>query len=246
MGAVDLLRFPDDSALAEAAAARWLAALELAHRCGRPHHVALSGGRIARRFFDAVVAHAAGRESLLERVHFFWADERCVPPDDPESNFRLAFERLLRPLNIPAAHIHRVRGEAPPEIAAAEASAELQRVLGGRPGEPAVLDLVFLGMGEDGHIASLFPGVADAPAPGDAPYRAVTAPKPPPARVTLDYGPLADAREVWVLASGPGKDVALRNSLSPEGQTPLARLLRRRPRTVILTDIAGVPDGASG
>jgi 6-phosphogluconolactonase len=237
MGEAELIRFPNAGVLAEAAARRWLDVLEAANRRGAALHVALSGGRIARPFFAAFSALAQERRVSLERAHFFWADERCVPPDHPESNFRLAHETLLEPLHVARDRIHRIRGESPPAAAAAEASAELLRTVRERRGGQPVLDVVFLGMGEDGHVASLFPGAADAPGAGGAPYRAVVSPKPPPERVTLDYGPLAAAREVWVLVSGAGKSQALRASLSPQGRTPLARVIQSRPRTVLFTDL---------
>lgn len=232
----ELIPFANAEELVSRVAASWLERIEAARRSAQNHCVALSGGRIARPFFAAVVALSQQRAVAWERVHFFWADERCVSPEHPESNFRLAREALLEPLNIAAAQIHRIRGEAPPAVAAAEASAELLRVVRERAGGQPVLDLVLLGMGEDGHVASLFPGEADAPAPGGAPYRAVVAPKPPPERVTLDYGALAAAREVWVLVSGPGKAPALQASLAAEGCTPLARVIQSRPHTVIFTD----------
>ncbi|MDW8310642.1 MAG: 6-phosphogluconolactonase [Verrucomicrobiales bacterium] len=224
-------------ALAEAAARRWIDVLAGLKPGDAALHIALSGGRTAGPLFGAVVALARQRRIVWERVHFFWADERCVPPDHAESNFRLARARLLEPLNIAPNQIHRIRGEAPPADAAAEASAELGRVVRERANGQPVLDLVLLGMGEDGHVASLFPGVADTPAPGGAPYRAVIAPKPPPARVTLDYGPLAVAREVWVLVSGSGKADALRASLGPDARTPLARVIQARARTVLFSDV---------
>jgi 6-phosphogluconolactonase len=92
-------------------------------------------------------------------------------------------------------------------------------------------------MGEDGHTASLFPGEAASVMEDPAMYRAVTATKPPPRRITLGYGAIAAAREAWVLASGKGKEAALRESLSPAGRTPLARVLRMRSLTRIYTDV---------
>jgi 6-phosphogluconolactonase len=104
-------------------------------------------------------------------------------------------------------------------------------------GRPA-LDLVLLGMGEDGHVASLFPDAAPEVVRSQAFYLPVVGPKPPPRRLSLSYRAIAAARQVWVLASGPGKEEALRESLSPQGRTPLGRVLQSRPRTLILTDIA--------
>jgi 6-phosphogluconolactonase len=97
--------------------------------------------------------------------------------------------------------------------------------------------LVFLGLGENGHVASLFPEESESEMADPAVYRAVVAVKPPPRRITLGYAALAAARQVWVLASGAGKEDALRDSLAPNGRTPLARVLQRRAQTRIFTDI---------
>jgi 6-phosphogluconolactonase len=92
-------------------------------------------------------------------------------------------------------------------------------------------------MGEEGHVASLFPGEPASVTSLPALYRPVEVPKPPPNRVTLGYGAIAAARQVWVLVSGTGKEGALRQSLAPAGQTPLARVLRARAGTRIYTDV---------
>lgn len=223
-------------------------ALELAGQCAAefsswatrsaaPVSVAVSGGRIAKEFFSVVARLARERGHSLAHVHFFWADERCVPPTDAESNYRIATELLFQPLGLPAASIHRLRGEDEPEAAARAAEAELRRIAPANGAGQPVLDLVLLGMGEDGHVASLFPGESEAVMDSPAVYRAVTASKPPPRRITLGYAAIAAAREVWVMASGAGKEAALRESLSPVGQTPLARILRARNRTRIFSDI---------
>ena len=172
----------------------------------------------------------------LAHVEFFWADERCVPPDDPESNFRLASEHLLQPLRVASERIHRVRGELEPAAAAREAEAELRRVVSDTADGQPVLDLVFLGMGEDGHVASLFPADVEG-VTSPAVYRSAIGPKPPPQRVTLGYAPLRLARQVWVVASGAGKEEALQRSVRGDRNTPLGRLLTMREQTRILTDI---------
>jgi 6-phosphogluconolactonase len=239
----ELIRCPTGEALARSVAVRWLSQLAASPPARGPHCVALSGGRIARKFFDAVVSVARTGPACLSKVHFFWADERCVPPTDSESNFGIARDLLLAPLEIQPDRIHRIRGEIPPDWAAAEAEAEICRIaeLNGF-GQPA-LDLIFLGMGEDGHVASLFPDAPAEVAACNAVYLPVSATKAPPLRISISYPAIAAAREVWVLASGAGKEAALAESLSTEGKTPLAKVLRQRERTVIFSDIEPGPAG---
>ncbi len=256
---IDLISFASADELARTVANAWLDEIEPANRAGKTHCVALSGGRITQKFFIATVEQAKARKISFEPVHFFWADERCVPPTDPESNFKLASELLFSPLKIPASQIHRIRGEAPPDQAVMLATAELIRMVpillrapaSSRPGgsrkpqpagetpalpgnSPPALDLIFLGMGEDGHVASLFPDAPPEILNCAGPYLAIeNSPKPPPRRISLSYAAIAAARQVWVLVSGAGKQAALRESLRPGGRTPLARVLRSRSRTKI-------------
>jgi 6-phosphogluconolactonase len=238
MSRFELISFPGETELANQAAADWVRQIETSTGVAAPFLVALSGGRIVRRFFTAVATLVKARALSLNTVHFFWSDERCVPSADPESNFAAARELLLAPLAIPDAQIHRLRGEDPPEIAAAAAEKELRSLaplsVHGQP----VFDLLFLGLGEDGHVASLFPGESETNIASPAVFRAVTAVKPPPRRLTLGYPAIGAGRQVWVLASGAGKEGALRNSLAPNGATPLARVLKLRSQTKIFTDIS--------
>ena len=155
--------------------------------------VAISGGRIAKDFFGAVSRQAKERCQSLAHVHFFWADERCVPPDHAESNYRSAAELLFAPLGLPPQNLHRIRGEDEPEHATREAERELRRTASENTAGQPVLDLILLGMGEDGHVASLFPGEAEDTMNSPAVYRAVTASKPPPRRITLGYATIAAA-----------------------------------------------------
>jgi 6-phosphogluconolactonase len=231
----ELKPFGSASVLAAQCAAEFVAWAALS---AAPKSAAISGGRIAKDYFSALARLAEERGQSLAHVHFFWADERCVPPEHAESNYRSAAELLFQPLGLPAANIHRIRGEDDPNAAAREAENELCRFASVNASSQPVLDLVLLGMGEDGHVASLFPGEPEATMSSPVVYRAVTASKPPPRRVTLGYAAIAAAREVWVLASGAGKEAALRESLAPGGRTPLARVLRERDGTRIFTDIA--------
>jgi 6-phosphogluconolactonase len=240
----ELLSFASTDELAQAVASAWLDEIESANRAGKPHCVALSGGRIAQKFFASVVEQARVRKmgdgdtpSLPSNVHFFWADERCVPPDDAESNFAIARKFLFAPLKIGDAQIHRIHGEDSPEAAAKAASAEISKISPLNEAGQPILDIIFLGMGEDGHVASLFPGEPDVLISDRAIYRAVkNSPKPPPNRVTLGYAVIAVAKQVWVLVSGTGKEAALRESLLSKGRTPLARVTQFKTRAKIFSD----------
>jgi len=232
---VELTRFASDSELAHAVAAKWLEEIETAGRSGTPHCAALSGGRIAGKLFSTMAELVGGVGRRLSPVQFFWADERCVPPTDPESNFRTARELLFTPLQVADAQIHRIQGEAPPTSAVTKAEAEICRIAPLNCDGQPVLDLILLGMGEDGHVASLFPREPESVAASNSVYRRVTAPKSPPQRITLGYMAIAAARQVWVLVSGPGKEAALRESLMAAGQTPLASVLKSRSQTRVFT-----------
>jgi 6-phosphogluconolactonase len=231
----ELRSFPDEQALAVAAAKDWLALLQ---KSSGPHTVALSGGRVAKTFFIAVADRAKASGATLANVHFFWADERCVEPADPESNFRLAWEHLLRPLGIGPDNIHRLKGERIPSAAVAEANQDIRRIVPRDGAGVPILDMIFLGMGEDGHIASLMPNASLAVLESREPFVHVSnSPKPPPNRLTITYPVLAAAKNVWALVASAGKAEALRDSLRPDGQTPLARVLRSRGQTLIYTDL---------
>jgi 6-phosphogluconolactonase len=201
--------------------------------------IALPGGSVATEAFPRL----AKLPLDWSRVHFFWADERAVPPSDPESNFGLAERLWLKPAAVPETSIHRMPADAVDlDKAAAEYETELTRI----PGAQGTLDLVVLGMGPDGHIASLFPGhpLLRENARGVA---AITdASKPPPRRLTLTLPVIAAARRVIVAAFGGSKAEALADAVSHESSAlPIAQLLRRAADTLILADeAAGAKLGA--
>ena len=240
MANYELISFSTADELARAAAGAWLNEIESANRAGKIHCVALSGGRIAQKFFTATVEQGRARKVSFARVHFFWADERCVPPADAESNFKLAHEFLLLPLNIATHQIHRLPGEIDPAAAVKLAEAEILQVVPANENKSPVLDLVLLGMGEDGHVASLFPNSPPAVMADDRCFLVVeNSPKSPLRRISLSYAALANAGAVWVFVSGAGKVAALRESLAPAGNTPLARVLAARSGTRIFFDVRG-------
>jgi len=226
----ELQTFATADELASIAAAAWLDDIEQAARAGRTYCVALPGGRLAQKFFAATVTQARARKVSFDGVHFFWADERCVPPTDADSNFKIAAENLFAPLKIAAEKIHRVRGEDSPRKAVHAAEAALLGIAALDQNRQPVFDLIFLGMGEDGHVASLFPNAPANIMDISVPFMVVeNAPKPPPTRISLSYKTIFAAKNIWVLISGAGKAPALRDSLSPNGQTPLARVIHARP-----------------
>jgi 6-phosphogluconolactonase len=235
----EVRHFENATTLATAVAARWMDELIAQKNAQVPYSVALSGGRIAKNLFAEAARLAAARSYKFEGVHFFWGDERCVPPSSPDSNYAEAYGALLEPIGVPAGRIHRLQGELKEALALETAIGDICSVVPLNSAGQPVLDLIFLGMGEDGHVASLFPGEPEGVRNDPAIFRAVTAVKPPPRRITLGYAAIMAARQVWVLASGAGKDAALGESLAPTGQTPLARVLLARSDTTVFTDIGG-------
>ncbi len=234
MNNLELKNFTSDVELAEYTAALWLEQVKK-----KPAQtVAISGGTIARLFFQKIAERAMAEKIFLSDVHFFWADERCVPPTDPESNFALANENLFARLNIQPDKIHRLCGELDQVEAVTQANHEIARVISpGTPGVP-VIDIVFLGIGPDGHVASLFPNARLEVLTCEQSFLSVeNSPKPPPKRISLSYAAIAAAKEVWVLVSGGGKEDALRDSLVENGKTSLARVIQSRSQTKIFTQV---------
>ncbi|MBL9139541.1 MAG: 6-phosphogluconolactonase [Verrucomicrobiales bacterium] len=209
----------------------------------RDFGLALSGGRMASGVFRELVRQSQERKTPLDVVDFFWADERCVPPSHEDSNYRVARQGLLDPLGVDAGRVHRLGGELPTERAVTLANEQWRRWSERRGGgRGAILDMVLLGVGEDGHIASLFPVNLPADLESASPFRAVIGPKPPPQRLTMGYRLLWEARRVVVTATGAGKEAVLRASLAGREDTPLARVLSGRmgKETVLITDLPGV------
>ncbi len=238
----ELLSFASTDALARTAASAWLDEIEAAKRAGKTHCVALSGGRITQKFFASAVEQGGARAISFASVHFFWADERCVPPTDADSNFKMADGLLFAPLKISAHQIHRLPGEILPADAVKIAESELRKFTHAGEVMMPALDLILLGMGEDGHIASLFPNATAEILNCSAPFLAVeNSPKPPPRRISLSYAAIAAARQVWTLVSGAGKEAAFRESLKPDDRTPLARVIQARPAALPVKLFSDLP-----
>jgi 6-phosphogluconolactonase len=209
---------PDAEAVAEAAAALFggLARRAVARR-GR-FAVALAGGETPLGCYRRLAGPPHRDAVPWERVHVFWGDERCVPPDDPRSNERAARAALLDRVPIPAAQVHPIRCAADPERAARAYEEVLAAFFAGAPER---LDLALLGLGADGHTASLFPG---SPALAERRRRAVAVTDREPPRVTLTAPLLARSRRIVFLVAGAAKAGAVRDALGVAGATdPPAR-----------------------
>ncbi len=127
---------------------------------GRPVHISLSGGSTPKMLFQRLAQAPYAEDIQWKNLHFWWGDERCVAPDDAESNFGEANELLFSQVELPAANIHRIRGEDEPQTEAIRFANEMLDVIPSENGIP-VFDWILLGVGADGHTASLFPGVTN-------------------------------------------------------------------------------------
>lgn len=233
-----LRRVPGPGELARAAADEVAAAASRAVAERGRFAVALAGGSTPRRLYELLADRREPWRARIpwDRTHVFFGDERHVPPDHPDSNYRMASEALLA--HVPVASVHRMRGEDPAEDAARSYEAELARFFGADlGGPPPSLDLVLLGLGHDGHTASLFPGSVAL----RERQRWVVAPFVDPLaarRITLTLPVLDRAREALFLVSGPDKADAMARVFAarPAGDPPPAA--RVRPRAGALVWIA--------
>jgi 6-phosphogluconolactonase len=205
---VTIEHFSDLSALSWAAAEAVVAAADAALAARGRFLLALAGGDTPLRLYQILADPPFAERVPGDRVHFCWSDERCVPPDHPDSNFRRAWETWLSRLSLRPSQVHRLPGELAPEQGACLAEAELRGLFPAeeRPRGFPVFDLILLGAGPDGHTASLFPG---RPALEEGERWVVAEPRPgrPPLvpRLTFTLPLLNAAREVLFLVSGEDK-----------------------------------------
>lgn len=233
----------DADALAEAAAAAFVDRLASAQAAGAVPQVGLTGGGIADRFHRAVAA--APGEVDWSRVIFWWGDERFVPADDPERNALQARRAFLDALPIDPDNVHEAPALEPgtePAASVARGAREYADRL--RAHGAGSFTVLLLGIGPDGHIASLFPGHAAVDVDDAMTVAVPNSPKPPPARISLTLPALNRADAVWFLASGAEKAEAVRRSLEPGpvGEIP-ARGVRGRQETIYYVDEAAAPPG---
>ncbi|HEX7547267.1 MAG TPA: 6-phosphogluconolactonase [Gemmatimonadaceae bacterium] len=240
---------PDTAQLAVAAAERFIAAATAAIRATGRFSVALSGGSTPGPLFATLAATAYSTRVPWPDVHVFWGDERCVPPDDIESNYGMARELLLGRVPVPASNVHRIRGEDDPPAAAARYESDLRDAFGtpcgpplGTPGKR--FDLLLLGLGANGHTASLFPHLQAV----REPTKWVMAERmgvQDQWRITLTPPILNQAAEILFLVSGREKAAALRRVLCDARDTdelPAQSIAPEAGRVRWLVDVAAAAD----
>ena len=189
--------------------------------------VALSGGSTPRQLYELLADETREfREQILwQQCHFFWTDERPVAPDHPDSNYRMTWDAMLRHVAVPETNIHRIQGEKPPEDAAIEYEKELRTFFRLKDDESPAFDLILLGLGEDGHTASIFPGTEVL----NESRRLVAAPwvaKMNSHRITLTLPVLNNAATIAFLVSGETKATILHEVLEGKPATFPAQAIR--------------------
>jgi 6-phosphogluconolactonase len=209
--------FPDKDALVRAAAERFVAIAAETSRARGRCLVALSGGSTPKPLYELLASPSHAARVDWSRLHLFWGDERCVPPDHPDSNYRMTREALIDRVPIPAPNVHRIRGEDEPQAAADAYDRLLRDVFGGGDAPARSFDLALLGMGPDGHTASIFPGTA---ATTEARRWAMAVHVEHPHemwRVTLTTVVLNATANVTFLVAGADKAARLREAVRDDG-----------------------------
>lgn len=176
-----------------------------------PHHLVLTGGGVGTRVLGALAERGATID--WSRVHIWWGDERFLGAGDPERNETGAREALLDVVPIPADHVHAMPADTGQGVEAAAMAYADELAAHSDDGYAPDFDVLLLGMGPEGHVASLFPGMPEIHAAQSA-VPIENSPKPPPTRISLSLAAIRSAREVWVVAAGAGKADAAAAALS--------------------------------
>ena len=227
-----VLRYSTADELADAVANQLLSRLIELQAKG-PVHLCLTGGRIANRMYESLAALAEGSELDPSQLHLWWGDERFVPLTDPDRNASQSFGILARTISLRPGQTHAMPANDGPADSS-EAAFSYARELG-----DTVFDICLLGMGEDGHVASLFPNHPSFTEPTSATVIGVTdSPKPPPERVSLTMSAINRSREVWVLVSGAGKAEAVERTIAGDKSLPAASVQGREETFFFLDQAA--------
>jgi 6-phosphogluconolactonase len=228
--------FPSPYLVAESIANEIVNKITVAEGRKQPFTIALSGGNSPLILFSIIGDHFSAAADW-RRVHFFWVDERCVPPDDPDSNFRMAKITFLDKIEIPDKNIHRIRGENEPAHEIMRYSQELKIFTEETNGLPAI-DIMILGMGEDGHVASIFPGNEFLFSSDDLCYSTIH-PSTGQKRITISGRVINNARNIYFVITGLKKASMVKNILgndSPEKIFPASYVISETGMTLWYID----------
>jgi 6-phosphogluconolactonase len=236
----------DCQACAEAAAEFVLEAGKEAVRAKGRFFLALSGGTTPEILYRALASPAFADRFDWSCTTFFFSDERCVPPDDPRSNYALADKTLFTPLRITPSQVYRMAGESrDPQAAAHEYEQQLRLATKTSPSAQPSLDLILLGLGEDGHTASLFPG-ASILRDHQRVIAATQSPKDPPNRLTMTLAVINRANVILFLVAGAGKAGIVKAILDPkteaERQLPASLVAPEKGRLIWFLDRAAAAE----
>jgi 6-phosphogluconolactonase len=217
MKQAELLIHADADDLAYAVASRLITRVVDAQSTGGVAQVVLTGGRVAAVVYQAVAESPARNQIDWQRVEFWWGDERFLPDGDPDRNETQVREALLSHLEVDPARVHPMPADTGQGAEAAAAAYAEELAAAGSP----KFDVLMLGVGPDGHVASLFPGYPQLQVTDAAAVAVHDSPKPPPTRVSLTFPRLDRAREIWFVVSGEDKADAVAQALSG-GDVPAA------------------------
>ncbi len=244
--APDIRIHSDSQAGAEAAAACVLEVGTEAVRTNGRFLIALSGGTTPETLYKTLASPAFADRFDWSLATFFFGDERCVPLNDPRSNYALADKTLFTPLKITPSQVYRMAGESSdPQAAASEYEQQLRLATKTLPSTQPSLDLVLLGLGEDGHTASLFPG-ASVLRDHQHVIAVTQSPKDPPTRLTMTLGVINRASVILFLVAGSGKAGVVRAILAPkteaERQLPASLVQPEQGRLIWFLDRAAAAE----
>ncbi|MFT4246327.1 MAG: 6-phosphogluconolactonase [Micrococcaceae bacterium] len=237
----DIIRHPDEDALKEDIATRAIKELAAVQAKGDEPHFVLTGGTIGIAALEAIANHKAVKDVDWQKVHFWWGDERFVAADSADRNALQAYDALLSHIEIDQEKVYEFPATDDFENLDA-AVAAFNKQISENFSEPVAFDLVFLGMGPDSHVASLFPGKANLKVNEITTLPEKDSPKPPPERLTMSMPMINNAKKVWLLVSGEGKTEAVKESLSDKAtiETNPASAAAGTEETLWLVDEAAV------
>ncbi|MBN1791322.1 MAG: 6-phosphogluconolactonase [Bacteroidales bacterium] len=211
--------YPSTDELVENLSIDFLDYISQGNKSGRVINIALSGGNSPKAFFERIALNQYKAKTTVEwpKVHLFWVDERCVPPDHADSNYGMALSALLQKIDLKESSIHRIRGENNPGTEARRYGEEVKMLVPLKEDIP-VFDLIFLGVGDDGHTASIFPNRMDL-LDADKIYETAAHPDTGQIRITMTGKPILRAKKIIFLVTGLSKSTIVRQIMNREPES---------------------------